>query len=96
MTWLKKKDKPWLPTVPLIRPAEPTDQLLRSLLPDDLKDKASFNTWEVARIFGVHKNTILRWVKENRLTPVGLPNGKTRFPRLGLQNFLEQYNQPKP
>lgn len=82
-----------MPSAAPARPvAEPTEDLLQLLLPDDIKDKASFNTWDVARICGVHKNTIGRWIKEGRLTVINLPNGKARIPRATLQEFLRRYN----
>jgi len=94
MSWIDKKQKEWLPRQAAAAPTPPPPQedLLLLLVPEDIQHKPSFNAWDVARICGVHKNTVMNWIKDDRLVAINLPKGHIRIPRATLQEFLRRYN----
>lgn len=98
MAWLKH-NKDWLPSrvgMPHATPDHECPDILSELLPDDLQNKASFNTWEVAQVCGCHKKTVENWVHDGRLTVIRLPGGRIRVTRSAFLAFLQSYNVPKP
>lgn len=93
MAWIDKS-KGWLkePAPRATPPAVPPSDLLADLLPDALKEKGSFNTWDVSLICGVTKKTVERWIREALLGTVRLPGGKSRVTKGQLREFLLKYN----
>lgn len=101
MTWIKKT-RGWIePKAARATPAVPAqpspgEQLLVSLLADDLKGKQNFNAWEVATTMGVTKRTVERYVDSGRLKGIRLPGKHIRITRAAWIEFLLQYNPQTP
>lgn len=93
MTWIQKR-KGWIPPRPHVEVVEPppVGDPLDQLLPEELKDKRSFNAWEVATICGCHTRTVQRWIQEELLLVIRLPGTKVRITKEALREFLRKYN----
>lgn len=53
----------------------------------DYKDKL-YTVSEVAEMLNVHKLTVLRWIKENRIKAIRLPSGRLRIPKEEVDKIL--------
>ncbi|OYT30795.1 MAG: hypothetical protein B6U94_05345 [Thermofilum sp. ex4484_79] len=43
---------------------------------------------EVARILGVDRHTVVKWIKEGRIRAVKLPSGRYRIPESEVKKIL--------
>ncbi|MGD9850122.1 MAG: helix-turn-helix domain-containing protein [Nitrospirales bacterium] len=95
MTWIKKT-RQWIEPKAAARAAAPPPEpdLLDGLVPEDIKDKANYNPWDVARICSCTKRTIMNWIADGLLDVVRLPGGNLRISKPALRHFLAKYNTP--
>lgn len=59
----------------------------------DLSKKEVLSTFEVARIVGVHHQTVNSWVRKGWLTAARTPGGHRRIHREELEKFLRRHQQ---
>ena len=44
---------------------------------------------EVAKLLGVDRHTVVRWIKEGKIRAVKLPSGRYRIPESEVRKILE-------
>jgi len=59
----------------------------------DLNEKEVLSTFEVAKIVGVHHQTVNSWVRKGWLTAARTPGGHRRIHRAELARFLRKHQQ---
>jgi len=59
----------------------------------DLNEKEVLSTFEVAKIVGVHHQTVNSWVRKGWLTAARTPGGHRRIHRSELSRFLRKHQQ---
>lgn len=52
-------------------------------------------TEQVAKTFGVHRGTVIRWANEKRLTSLRTPGGTYRFRREDVDDFIQRNTTPE-
>jgi excisionase family DNA binding protein len=55
--------------------------------PNNTLDKEFYRTAEAARILGITQNTLLRWIREGRVSVKHLISGQYRIPRAELERL---------
>ncbi|MFC4561834.1 helix-turn-helix domain-containing protein [Nocardiopsis mangrovi] len=60
----------------------------RYAAPPGIEDTRLWTTAEVADVFRVHPETVMRWTREGRLTAVRTPGRKLRYRDADVQAFI--------
>lgn len=61
---------------------------------DIIPRKAVFRVDEVARLFDLHERSIYRWIEEEKIKAVKLPNGQYRIRREWILAIYEKDDTP--
>nr|MDO8043823.1 helix-turn-helix domain-containing protein [Candidatus Baldrarchaeota archaeon] len=53
------------------------------------KKERMLRSGEVAKILGVDRHTVVKWIKEGKIRAIKLPSGRYRIPESEVKKILE-------